>query len=240
MAEAIAIAANPAAPAAKQIKDHDNDEDRSKRHGAPPLKGRLADVPPANRIRRTTYPACRFQPRNPIFGGPRGRLFRIELQRRRIDAVTQSGRPRAVLEHMAEMTIAARAQHFGADHAVAHVAFLVDTAFGCRLGEARPAAAGIELGIGLEQRLSAAGADIGARAMLMLVFAGEGPFGRLLAQHRVLHRRQFLAPLGFALFDLWRRLGVRHETSFAAIAPSVSDFDITDQSGLLAIVLGEK
>jgi hypothetical protein len=39
MAEAIAIAANPAAPAAKQIKDHDNDEDRSKRHGVPPQKG---------------------------------------------------------------------------------------------------------------------------------------------------------------------------------------------------------
>ena len=65
-------------------------------------------------------------------------------------------------------------------------------------GEARPAAAGIELGVGFEQRLPAAGADIGARPVLVLVFAGERPLGRLLAQHRVLHRRQFLAPLGVA------------------------------------------
>src|ERR1700733_9606537 len=127
MAEAIAIAANPAAPAAEQIKDHDNDEDRSKRHGAPPLKGRLADIPPANR-RRTTYRPAGSR-RGTRFSGLRGKgLFRIELQRRRIDAVTQSGRPRAVLEHMAEMAVATRAQHFGADHAVAHVALLVDMA----------------------------------------------------------------------------------------------------------------
>src|SRR5579864_430123 len=81
-------------------------------------------------------------------------------------------------------------------------------------GEARPAAAGIELGIGFEQRLPTAGADIGARALLMLVFARERPFGSLLAQHRILHRAQFLAPLGLALFDPGHRLGVGHGSSF--------------------------
>ena len=40
MAQAIAIPADPAAPAAKQVNDHENDEDRSKRYGAPP---RLSD-----------------------------------------------------------------------------------------------------------------------------------------------------------------------------------------------------
>src|SRR5258708_14706516 len=86
------------------------------------------------------------------------------------------------------------------------------------LRKARPSAAGIELGVGFEQRLSAAGAGIGARRLLMLVFAGERPLGRLLAQHRVLHRRQFLAPLGLALLDLaGHRLGVGHETSLQMV-----------------------
>jgi hypothetical protein len=43
MAEAVAIAADTTAPAAEQVEDHDNDEDRSKRHGAPPRKIRRAD-----------------------------------------------------------------------------------------------------------------------------------------------------------------------------------------------------
>ena len=114
---------------------------------------------------------------------------------------------------MAEMAVAFRAQHLGADHAVADIALLVDMALDRRLGEARPAAAGIELGVGLEQRLAAAGAGIGALAVLMLVFAGERPLGRLLAQHRILHRRQFLAPLGVALLNLVGRFGVGHGNS---------------------------
>src|SRR6185437_3812051 len=108
------------------------------------------------------------------------RLFRLEFQRCRIDAVAQSGRRRAVLEHVAEMAVTTRAKHLGPNHAVGDVALLVDMALGCRPVETRPAAAGIELGIGLKQRLPAAGTDIGTRPMVMLVFAGEWPFGRLL------------------------------------------------------------
>src|SRR6476659_943863 len=100
------------------------------------------------------------------------------------------------------MAVAFRTKHLGPDHAVADVALLVDVALHRRLGKARPAAAGIELGVGFEQRLPAAGADVGAGALLMLIFAGERPLGRLLAQHRILHRRQFLAPLRLALLDL--------------------------------------
>src|SRR5262249_7826309 len=119
----------------------------------------------------------------------------------------------------AEMAAAFRAQHLGADHAVAMILLLVDMALGRGLREARPAAAGIELGIGFEQRLPAAGADIGAGALLMLILAAERPLGRLLAQHRVLHRRQLGAPLGLALFDLVRRrLGVSHWFSFARLS----------------------
>src|ERR1700727_909495 len=95
--------------------------------------------------------------RSPIVG--HCRLLRLELQRRRVDAVAQARGAGAVLEHMAEMAVALRAQYLGADHAVADVAFLVDMAFRRRGGEAWPAATGVEFGVGLEQGLAAAGAD---------------------------------------------------------------------------------
>src|SRR5258708_20557016 len=98
-------------------------------------------------------------------------LFRLQLQRRRIDAVAQSGRTGSVLEHVPEMAVAFRAQHFGPDHAMADVTFLVDMALGGGLRKARPAAAGIELGVGFEQRLTAAYTDVGAAPLLVLVFA---------------------------------------------------------------------
>src|SRR5258708_7595258 len=115
---------------------------------------------------------------------------------------------------MPQMAVAFRTKHLGPDHAVARVALLVDVAFSRRLGKARPAAAGIELGVGFEQRLPAAGASVGAGALLMLIFSGERPLGRLLPQYRKLHRRQFLAPLRLALLDLaGHRLGVGHGAS---------------------------
>src|ERR1700676_764246 len=155
--------------------------------------------------------AYRRTPRHP---SQRFLLFRLQLQRCRIDAVAQAGGAGAVVEDVAEMAVALRAQHFGADHAVADVALFVNVVLRRRLGKARPAAAGIEFGIRFEQRLSAAGADIGAGPPFMLVFAGERPLGRLLAQHRVLHRRQFLPPLGLVLLDLaGRRLDVGHGVS---------------------------
>src|ERR1700757_4974908 len=119
---------------------------------------------------------------------------------------------------MAEMARALRAQDLGADHAVAMVPLFVDMAFRSRLGEARPAAAGVELGIGLEQGLPATGTDIGAGFGLILVLARERPLGRLLAQDRVLHRRQFLAPLGFALDDFVGCFGVGHKLSLSGEA----------------------
>ena len=103
---------------------------------------------------------------------------------------------------MAEMAAATRTEDFGTDHAVAEITLLIDMALDGRTGETRPAAAGVELGIGLKQRLPATGADIGARPMLMLVFARERPFGRLLAQYGILHGCQFFAPLCLALDEL--------------------------------------
>src|ERR1700694_3986809 len=122
-------------------------------------------------------------------------LFRLQLERCRVDAVAQSGRAGTILEYVAEVAVALRAKYFVPDHAVADVALFVDMALRGRRGKARPAAAGIEFCVRFEQRLPAAGAGVGARPLLMLVFAGERPFGRLLAQHRILRRRQFPEPL---------------------------------------------
>src|SRR5438128_5272654 len=164
-------------------------------------------------------------------------LFRQQLQRRGVDAVAQARRAGAVIEDVAEMAVAFRAQHLGADHAVADIVLLVDMALCRRLRKARPAAAGVELGVGFEQGLAAAGAGIGALAVVMLVFAGEGPFGGLLAQHRVLHRRQFLAPLGLALDEFSGRLGVGHSTSLSK--PSVGDLGLAHQRRLLDVVVSK-
>src|SRR5712692_7771787 len=71
-------------------------------------------------------------------------LFRLQFQRRRIDAVAQSGRAGAIIEHVADMAVALRAQNLGPDHAMADVAHLVDLALYRRRREAWPAATGIE------------------------------------------------------------------------------------------------
>src|SRR6476661_3545562 len=173
MAHAVTVAAEPAAEAAEQVDDHQDDQDRPKRHGALPEANGGRNQPPrrlsSKAYSRPRVPArCRAlrsnvnepdraapkqNPARPVPGRAglkhvRGAwaLFRLQLQRRRVDAVAQSGRSRAVIEDMAEMAGAFRAQHLGADHAVGGVPLLVDMTIDRRLGEARPAAAGIELG----------------------------------------------------------------------------------------------
>src|SRR3954468_23590729 len=77
-------------------------------------------------------------------------LFRLELQRRRIDAVAQPGRAGPIGKDVSEMAATFRTQHFGADHAVAVVAFFIDMALGGRGCETWPSATGIKLGVGFE------------------------------------------------------------------------------------------
>ncbi len=74
------------------------------------------------------------------------RRRRVEDQAKAVDAVAQSGRLRAVVEDVAEMSAAAAAMHLGADHAVGAILGLADIAFD-RLVEARPARAALELGV---------------------------------------------------------------------------------------------
>src|SRR5688500_14659826 len=138
-------------------------------------------------------------------------ILRLEVERGAVDAVAQAALvARTVLENVAQVPFAARADHFGADHAVRGVAMLLDRAV-LGAGEARPARAAVELGVALEQRLPAPGADVFAGGLVLLVLAGEGPLGAGLPQHLVLLGRQLRAPLGVGQVHL---LG--HGVSFAS------------------------
>src|SRR5438270_9472269 len=117
----------------------------------------------------------------------------MEVERRAVHAVALSGRGRAILEDMPEMSPAAPAMHLGAAHEEAPVGFGLDGIFE-RRPEARPAGAAVEFGAGVEQRLTTAGAMIDSGAALLIERARAGAFGAMLAQHPVLLRGQSLAP----------------------------------------------
>src|SRR5690554_4328072 len=121
-------------------------------------------------------------------GDARGSVFlRLELERGAVDAISQPAPiARAVGEHMPQMPFAARTDHFGADHSVRGVAVLLDGVRFDRPCKARPARTAVELGIALEQRLTAPGADVLAGSLVLLVLAGERPLGARLSQNLVL------------------------------------------------------
>src|SRR5689334_19100236 len=85
-------------------------------------------------------PSCRLPPRT-TSGRASLAIALVEIERGRVDAVTQPGGVRAVLEHVAEVRIAAAALDLGADHAVADIAVLRDVGRHGGPQEARPAAA---------------------------------------------------------------------------------------------------
>src|SRR3954452_9779688 len=142
--------------------------------------------------------------------GRRLRLLRLQVQRAAIDAVAHPACVAgAVVEDVAQVAAAARADDLRADHAVRAVLAQLDRLGDSRLGEARPARAALELRVGAEQLGAAAGALEHAVVLGEGVLAGERRLGRLAAQHGVLLRRQLLAPLRVCLLDLLHGLLVR-------------------------------
>ena len=101
---------------------------------------------------------------------------RNEIQRHAIDAVAQTGGRRTIVKDMALMAAAIGAVHFGAGHEQRLVLGRAQRAVDKGI-KARPAGAAVELGLGGEQRLGAAGAEKGAGAMLVIERRGEGTFG---------------------------------------------------------------
>lgn len=119
-----------------------------------------------------------------------------------VDAITKSGRCRAVFENMAEMAIAFTAQHFCSAHKKKRVLFGGDTFWAERLKITRPAGAGIKFGDRGKKGCIATGAMVVAPLMAVPVFAREGPLGALLPAYLKLFFGQDFPPLvfGFSYF----------------------------------------
>src|SRR5258708_6581221 len=90
----------------------------------------------------------------------------MEQQGEAVHAVAQSGRFRAVIEDVAEMTATAPAVNLGTSHAEGGILAFADRILK-RLIETRPSGAAFEFGLRGKQRQVAAGAGEGALAMFL-------------------------------------------------------------------------
>src|SRR5688572_28276429 len=115
-------------------------------------------------------------------------------------SVAQSTRRRSVRKHVAEMSAAVAAMHFGARHPVAAIDGRPDAALQGR-EEARPAGATLELAIGDEQLLTAGRARKGSSPLFLQQRTRSGRFGGVIPQDGILLRRQQLAPFLIRLGD---------------------------------------
>src|SRR5262249_4793294 len=99
----------------------------------------------------------------------------LEIERHGVDAVSQPGRLGAVLEDVPEVRLATCAVHLGATHEEAPILLGLDLVVGDGFEEARPAGAGVELGVRAEQVGAAGGAAVGPGLVVVPVLAGERP-----------------------------------------------------------------
>src|SRR4030095_15245911 len=83
--------------------------------------------------------------------------LRLKVQGDPVDTVTKFGRRRSVVEHMTEVPPALAAVHLDARHPVAPVDGLLQRSLQ-RLEKAPTAGAALEIAVGEEERLTAAGA----------------------------------------------------------------------------------
>src|SRR3954452_8693780 len=134
----------------------------------------------------TTASGGRATARSALSSGASGA---VQLERDRVDAPALARRTRAVVEHVAEMRAAAAAEHLRAGHPVGAVLARLDRLGDRRLGEARPAGAGVELRVRAEQLVAAGGAAVYPVFLRMHVPAGERRLGAVAAHHLVLLRR---------------------------------------------------
>jgi hypothetical protein len=122
-----------------------------------------------------------------------------ELQRSRVHAVAQASGLRSIREDMAQVGIALAAERFGAHHPQAGIGFLSYILFGDRRPKARPAGTGIKLGVGAEKRVAAAHTAVDAWIVQLVILAGEGHLGTLLARDRKLIGSELALPFFVAL-----------------------------------------
>jgi hypothetical protein len=124
-----------------------------------------------------------------------------EIHRGRVHTVTQAGRLRTIFENMAKMGAAAVAHHLGPAHAVGIIRGGLDLFFLERGVKARPTASRVILGLGAEELVPAAYAQIDALVVEIPITAGKGALGALLAGNRELLGGEKFAPFFVGFFD---------------------------------------
>jgi hypothetical protein len=132
----------------------------------------------------------------------------VQLQRHRIDAVSQAGRPGSIRKHMPEVCSAFTAHDFSPAHAVGVVCFGFDILFGDWLVKAGPAGSGLIFGIGVEQLVAACGALIYAGLFGLVILAREWTFRPFHSAHLKLLGRQLLFPFLVGLLNFVFHLAI--------------------------------
>ena len=141
-------------------------------------------------------PGTRFPPGSLcVFGLSEG-------QRRRIDAISQAGGRRAIIENMPEVRIAVGTDQLGSPHAHAIVDFLPNTRFLHFAVKAGPSATGVKLTLRIEQRVIAANAVISALIKMITVFTRKRRLRTRLAGDPILLSVELLLPFFRCFADL--------------------------------------
>src|SRR3981081_39857 len=104
-----------------------------------------------------------------------------------------------VVENVSQVRVTLRAEHLRSFHEEARVRLGAHVFVGDRLRKARPTRAGIELGVGIEQRRATADASVCAWVLGVVVLTGEGALRPFLSRDTVLLRRALLTPLPVSL-----------------------------------------
>jgi fermentation-respiration switch protein FrsA (DUF1100 family) len=129
---------------------------------------------------------------------PRGLsgLFRLEIQRDAIHAVSKTRGAGPILENVAQVSLTARTMHFGPDHPMTLVRGRLDGVPG-RRPEAGPPGPAVEFRVRREERLAAAGTSKDPFTMLLVQRACAGALGPMVSKNQILLRRQRSAPFVF-------------------------------------------
>jgi hypothetical protein len=123
-----------------------------------------------------------------------------------IDAVTQVGRGRAIVEHVPQVPAATGAEDLRAHHIMRVVQLLLHRFLAGRFVKAGPAAVGVELGGRLEQQFATPGTVVRAPPFLVQVLPRVGGLCPRPTQHLIGLGRKNLPPLRVCLLHPISRL----------------------------------
>ena len=113
------------------------------------------------------------------------------------------GRLWAIIEDMAQMSVAFTAKDLGSMHKQAIVFFSGDVFFRDGGPKTRPTGSGIKLGVRAKEFIAAAAATVDALLVIVPILTGKSGLRAFLPCYMKLLVRQLFLPLGIVLFDLF-------------------------------------